>query len=92
MFMCEAPNPTSSYPGVSWIAGKWQAELLVDQKKYYCGLFDNEKDASTKINNLRDKLCMELSENLCAERKNPINITNLNEPLQVTHCTIKLSL
>jgi len=86
-FSSDRQNPTSDYPGVSWVAGKWQAELLKDKKRYYGGLFDNEKDAAMKIDELCDQFCTELCDKLCAERKNPRNSINLNETLQVQNQT-----
>merc|ERR1712034_172251 len=78
-FSSDVQNPTSVYAGVSWIAGKWQAELLQDKKKYYGGLFDNEKDAAMKVDELSDQFCMNFCDKLCAEDKNPKNNVNLNE-------------
>ena len=89
--MCEVQNPTSDYAGVSWIAGKWQAELLQDKKKYYGGLFDNEEDAAMKVDELCDQFCMKLCDKLCAEDKNLRNNINLNKTMQVIiHYKIKL--
>jgi len=59
-------NSTSQYIGVSWNKNTktWQAQLMHKGKKYFAGLFDNEKHAAMKVNLLCDKLGI--------QRKNPM--------------------
>jgi hypothetical protein len=46
------PNCSSDYKGVSYIvhAGKWQAAISCNGKKYYLGIFSNEADAAIAYN------------------------------------------
>jgi len=62
----EVPNSTSQYIGVYWHKKhkKWRALLMYNGKRYFIGLFDNEKDAAMKLNSLCDKFGI--------QRKNPM--------------------
>jgi len=66
---------TSKYNGVCWLKDnkKWEASLY-NKKKYYGGLFDNEKQAAMKVNLLCDKMGI--------ERKNPMIIIEPDEMKQ----------
>jgi len=53
----QVPNQTSKYIGVSWERNKkkWKSQLMHNRKLYFCGHFDNEKQAAMGINLLCDK-------------------------------------
>ena len=80
---CEIPNQTSQYIGVCWNARekKWQAQLTDDKKKYYGGLFDNEKHAAMKVNLLCD--------NNGIKGKNTVIIIEPDKIKQVMHALSK---
>jgi hypothetical protein len=74
-------NPTSKYTGVCWHKNnkKWQAQLRLNEKLYFGGLFDNQKDAAMSVNKLCDKYAI--------ERKNPTIDIKLFEVYQVHNPT-----
>ena len=45
-------NMTSKYKGVSWFgeSNKWRADIMLNKKQYYLGLFNNEIDAAKAYN------------------------------------------
>jgi len=58
-------NPILKYTGVCWKKDnkKWQAQLKVNEKLYFGGLFDNQQDAAMSVNKLCDQYAI--------ARKNP---------------------
>lgn len=57
-------NGRSPYKGVSWhsMGGKWTAQIAIDKKVVYIGLYNSEKEAALAYNNKATELYGEFAQ------------------------------